>query len=219
MIKINLLPQRRPKRQAEPGQAEVLIGVGALAAAAVLVFFAVHRPVAAERDGIRAQSQELQAQNAKKRTSEAITNLPKLKTAVAENEERSKAIERLAGAIVVPDNVLHELGEILTPGRLPTMSKEMVERVSDTSKGDPNRRFSLDWDPKHVWITSFTLKGDQFTLEGGAQAEADIPQLAKRMLASVYFAEVTSPSSARVDDAKAGGPTYYKFTISGKVVY
>jgi Tfp pilus assembly protein PilN len=217
MIKINLLPQRRPKRQAEPGQAELLIGVGVLAALGVVVYFAAHAPLAKQRDDLRSQAQEIDAQNTKKRNSDAIRNLPKLNQAVAANEERSKAIDRLVGTIVVPDNVLHELGEILTPGRLPTMSKEMAERVSDTNKGDPNRRFSLDWDPKHVWLTSFTLKADQFTLEGGAQSEGDIPQLAKRMQASVYFAEVTSPTSQRVDDK--GLITYHKFTITGKVVY
>ncbi|HVK73270.1 MAG TPA: PilN domain-containing protein [Kofleriaceae bacterium] len=217
MIKINLLPQRRPKRQAEPGQAEVLIGVGALAAAAALVFLVVHRPLTADRDAIRAESQELQQQNGKRRNSEAIKNLPKLKEVVAAEEQRTQAIERVAGAIVMPDNVLQELGDLLTPGRMPTMSKEMADRVSE-AKGDANRQFALDWDPKHVWITNFTLKGELFTLEGGAQSESDIPQLAKRMQASVYFDDVTSPSSQKFDD-KLGGLTYYKFTISGKVVY
>lgn len=218
MIKINLLPQRRVKRQAEPGQADVLIGMGGLAAVAALVFFLVHLPVARERDAIRAETAELDAQNARRRNSDAIRNLPKLNAAVAANEERSAAIARLIGTIVVPDNVLHELGELLTPGRLPTMSKEMAERVSDTSKGDPNRRFSLDWDPKHVWITSVQLKGETFKLEGGAQAEGDIPQLAKRMQASVYFGEVTSPSSQRVEEKNLSA-NYHKFTITGKVVY
>ena len=49
-----------------------------------------------------------------------------------------------------------------------------------------------------------------------------MPQLAKRMAASVYFDEVTSPLSQRVEpQAQAGGTTvpYYKFTLSGKVVY
>lgn len=218
MIKINLLPQRRPKRQAEPGQGQVLIGIGALAAVAFVVFFAVHLPVARQRDEFRTKASELKAQNDKKRNSEAIRNLPKLNAAVAENEERSQAIARLIGTIVVPDNVLHELGELLTPGKLPTMSKEMAERVSDTNKGDPNRRFSLDWDPKHVWLTSISFKEDAFKLEGGAQSEGDIPQLAKRMQASVYFAEITSPSSQRIDD-KTTAVSYHKFTITGKVVY
>ena len=98
----------------------------------------------------------------------------------------------------------------------------MTTLTSNTSDGDPNKRFSADWDPKHVWITSFATKGDSFTLEGGALAESDIPQLAKRMAASVYFAQVTSPSSQRVEPTGQNGPgeaAYYKFTLSGKVFY
>ena len=46
--------------------------------------------------------------------------------------------------------------------------------------------------------------------------------LARRMAASVYFAQVTSPSSQRVEPTGQNGPgeaAYYKFTLSGKVFY
>ncbi len=216
MIKINLLPQRKAKRAAEPGQAQVAIGLGALAAAAGLMFFAVHRPAAAARDQALREVQELQDANAK--SEDAIKEMPALQGIVDAEERRAAAINQLLGTVVVPDNLLHELGKILTPNRKPTLTREMEERISDGPKGDPNRRFALDWDPKHVWITGFSVKGDDFTLEGGAQAEADVPQLAKRMQASVYFDEVTSPSSQRIDDRQTN-VSYYKFTITGKVVF
>jgi Tfp pilus assembly protein PilN len=216
MIKINLLPQRKAKRAAEPGQAEVAVGMGALAAAAAVVFFAVHLPAAAERDKLRSEVQDLQAANAK--SEEAIKDMPALQGVVDAEEKRAAAIDQLLGTVVVPDNLLHELGEILTPNHKPTLTREMEDRISDGPSGDPNRRFALDWDPKHVWITAFTITGDGFTLEGGAQSEADVPQLAKRMQASVYFDQVTSPSSARNDD-RQNNITYYKFTITGKVVF
>jgi Tfp pilus assembly protein PilN len=216
MIKINLLPARKPKRQAEPGRSEVLIGVGVLLAAAAVVYFAVHRSVAETRDAYKAEADAIASDNNSKR--QKILDMPQREAAFKAEEARNAAIKQLVSTIVVPDNVLHELGEILTPSRMPTMTKAMAERISDGPKGDPNRRFALDWDPKHVWITSFTTKGEVFTMEGGAQAESDIPQLAKRMQASVYFDEVTSPSSSRVED-KQLSLVYYKFTISGKVVY
>ena len=216
MIKINLLPQRKQKRAAEPGRAQVGIGVSALAAAAAVVFFAVHEPAVADRDKVERQVQELQDSN--QRAAQATKDLPAVRAAVEAEERRANAIDQLLGTVVVPDNLLHELGELLTPGRMPTMSREMVARISDGPQGDPNRRFALDWDPKHVWITAFTLKGDDFTLEGGAQSEADVPQLAKRMQASVYFDQVTSPTSQRIDD-RTTGISFYKFTITGKVVF
>jgi len=216
MIKINLLPQRKQKRPAEPGRAELGIGVGVLLAAAGFVFFAVHRPAAADRDDLQRQVQDLQ--DANNRARNATKEMPAVKSAVEAEEKRAAAIDQLLGTVIVPDNLLHELGELLTPGHMPTMSREMETRISEGPQGDPNRRFALDWDPKHVWISSFSTKGDDFVLEGGAQSEADVPQLAKRMQASVYFDQVTSPTSVRVDDRQTS-VSYYKFTITGKVVF
>ncbi|MBK9036617.1 MAG: PilN domain-containing protein [Myxococcales bacterium] len=219
MIKINLLPQRKPRRQAEPGQFEVGLVMAGMAAAAAVMFFAVHRPLAAKRDRIKAEVAELSDKNA--RATKKVADLPALKAAVDAETKRKESIDRLVGTTVLPDNVLHELSRILT-SEGPTMSLAMTTLTGNTADGDPNKRFSADWDPKHVWITSFTTKGDTFTLEGGAQAESDIPQLAKRMAASVYFNEVTSPKSERVEPTNqvgAGTAAYYKFTLSGKVLY
>ncbi len=216
MIKINLLPQRKLKRPAEPGRVELGIGAGLLMIAAGVTFLAVHRPAVAERDDLQQQIDDLQEAN--KRAGKATKDMPALKAAVEAEEKRAAAIDQLLGTVIVPDNLLHELGELLTPGHMPTMSREMETRISDGPQGDPNRRFALDWDPKHVWISSFSTTGDAFTLEGGAQSEADVPQLAKRMQASVYFDQVTSPTSLRVDDRQIS-ISYYKFTITGKVVF
>ena len=220
MIKINLLPQRKPKKQAEPGQLEVgLVMMGMLAAAALL-YVGVHRPQANKRDRIKGEAQELAEKNDRARAK--VADLPQLKAAVEAEKKRKEAIDRLVGTTVLPDNVLHELSKILT-NEGPTMSRAMTTLTSNTADGDPNKRFAQEWDPKHVWITTFTTKGDTFTLEGGAQAESDIPQLAKRMAASVYFGEVTSPKSERVEPTGSQpGQTevaYYRFTLSGKVLF
>ena len=221
MIKINLLPQRKPKKQTEPGQLEVGLVMAGMMAAAALTFFAVHRPQAGKRDRIKGEAQELAEKNERARAK--VADLPQLKAAVEAEQKRKESIDRLVGTTVLPDNVLHELSMILT-GEGPTMSLAMTTLTSNTADGDPNKRFSNDWDPKHVWITTFTTKADTFTLEGGAQAESDIPQLAKRMAASIYFAEVTSPKSERVEPSGTPQPgqsdvAYYKFTLSGKVLY
>jgi Tfp pilus assembly protein PilN len=221
MIKINLLPQRKPKKQQEPGQLEAALALVAMFGAAALVFVLVHQPEVRKRDRLAAEVAELQAKNDKAR--KKVADLPSLQAAVDAETKRADSIERLVGTTVLPDNVLHELSRILTLEG-PTMSDAMSKLTSGGNGGDPNKRFSQDWDPKHVWITSFSTKGDAFTLEGGAQAESDVPQLAKRMAASVYFHEVTSPLSVRVEPQVTGpnsgtGVAYYKFTLSGKVVY
>jgi len=219
MIKINLLPQRKSKKQQEPGQLEALLALVGLVGAGAIVFVLVHRPAVRERDRLGAEVTELQDRNNKQR--QKVADLPARQAAVDAETKRADSITRLVGTTVLPDNILHELSRILTLEG-PTMSDAMSALTSGGNTGDPNKRFSQDWDPKHVWITSFTTKGDLFTLEGGAQAESDVPQLAKRMQASVYFREVTSPLSQRVEpSAQPGtsGVAYYKFTLSGKVVY
>jgi len=108
-------------------------------------------------------------------------------------------------AIVGHEPTLSYVSSHLLGSRLPrSFSKGMI--------------LALDWDPKHVWITSFTETAGAFVLEGGAQSDPDVTQLAKRMQASVYFQEVTPRGGERLIDRDTG-VTYYRFTITGKVVY
>jgi Tfp pilus assembly protein PilN len=75
-----------------------------------------------------------------------------------------------------------------------------------------------DWDPTSVWITSFKDEGGAFKLEGGAQTEASVPQLRKRLAASVHFIDVAEAGGERVSDAQAN-VSYFKFTITGRLAY
>jgi len=219
MIKINLLPQKRTKRTSLPDEnavREMAIGVGALVAAAALEFFAFDRPKRSKLRDLRTSNAQLQQEIAAKNAQ--LTGYPELKKAADEAKERARSINRLIAAKVVPANVLHELGEILTANHLPTMTEEMTKRTGNGPESDPNRRYDLAWDPTHVWLTGFTDAGGQFKLEGGAQGEADITQLSKRLQASVYFDNVAPAAQERVTD-KDTGTAYYKFTITGKVAY
>jgi len=100
----------------------------------------------------------------------------------------------------------------------PTMTEDMVKRAGNGPESDPNKRFAADWDTTHVWVSSFTDAAGAFKLEGGAQAESDVTQLSKRLGASVYFQDVAPTGGERVADRDTG-LNYYKFTITGKVVY
>lgn len=94
----------------------------------------------------------------------------------------------------------------------------MTRETAQRTDSDPNRRLDLAWDPTHVWLTSYKDKDGKFTLQGGASAEVDVTQLAKRLQASVYFIDVAPSSEERVAD-RDSGIDYYKFTITGKVAY
>jgi len=221
MIKINLLPQKRPKRvgfgagaAAEPSGKDVLIGAGALAGAALLVFILIDQPNRSKLNDLRDSNAQLDEEIRTK--NEQLRGFADLKKAADEADERAKSINRLMSAKVVPANVLHELSEIMMTGHPPTMTDDMAKKVAT----DPNKRFDQAWDPTKVWLTSFADKVEDgsFRLEGGAQAQADIIQLSKRLQASVYFDKVSQQSEERVTD-RDSGITYYRFVITGKVAY
>jgi len=222
MIKVNLLPQRKAKRVAEPGSREMVMGVGALAAAAFLVFFVVDRPrrskLAEERAAIQVLDQEIAGKNAKLKGGPGILGYTEMKQAAADATARADSITRLLSAKVVPAHVLHELGEIMATGHSPTMSEEMVKKTGTGPDSDPNKKFQPDWDPQHVWLTSFSDVKGAFKLEGGAQSEQDVTQLSKRLGASVYFTNVTPAGGDRVADRETG-LNYYRFTITGRMAY
>lgn len=220
MIKINLLPQKRAKRSAVPGLArsspddgtkQFMIGVGALVAAAALVVFVVDMPKRSARSDYEAKTKQLNGEIAAKK--QKLVGYESLKAEVDNAVIKVQSINRLVAAKVVPANVLHELGQIMST-RGPTMTEQTAKRVET----DPNAKLQQDWDPQHVWMTGFTDTAGVFKLEGGAQSKEDVTQLSKRMQASVYFEQVNLESGDRVAD-KDSGLNYYKFAITGKVAY
>jgi Tfp pilus assembly protein PilN len=224
MIKINLLPTKRAKGRgraaaSEPGSRELVIGAASLAGVAAIVFFAVDAP---RRSHLRSQqesNQQIQQEiAAKQKQLDGPPSYEVLKKAGEEADQRATSIGRLMAAKVVPANVLHELGEILTNNHFPTMTDEMTKLTGNGIDGNPNKRFDPQWDPQHVWLTSFVDKGGKFTLQGGAQGESDVTQLSLRLQASAYFQNVTPSQEERVADRESG-INYFRFTITGKVAY
>jgi Tfp pilus assembly protein PilN len=219
MIKINLLPARRQKSRAsapDESSRPLMIGIVSLVAIGAAVAMLVDRPKRAKLAELAEANAQLQNEiNAKNRQ---LAGYAELKKAAEEADERFKSIQRLLGAKVVPAHVLHEISEILASNKYPTMTEDMAKRTGAGPDSDPNRRFQSDWDPSHVWMSGFSDSAGQFKLEGGAASESDITQLAKRLAASVYFAEVTPAGAERVADLTSGA-SYYRFTITGRVVY
>jgi len=221
MIRINLLPQKRAKRSLQVGgesaSRELLIGVGALAGVALVVFLVADQPKRSRINELAASNAQLQQDIQAKQ--KQLVGYADLQKAADEAIERANSINRLNAARIVPANMLNELGEILTANHLPTMTEEMARKTGTGTDSDPNKRFDFAWDPTHVWLTSIADQQDgTFKLEGGAQAEADITQLSKRLAASAYFTDIAPASEERVSD-KDSGLDYFKFTITGKVAY
>lgn len=217
MIKVNLLPQRRAKRtaSADPSSKQAFVGIAALAAAAAGVFFVLDMPRRSKLSDLRAANSQLDTEiNLKNKD---LVGYAELQKAEAEAIRRAGAINRLLGTKVVPAHILHELGKVLTREG-PTMTEVMAKAAGTGPESNPNKQFQNDWDPTHVWMSSFIDTNGSFRLEGGAQSESDVTQLSKRLAASVYFLEVTPAGGERVADGETG-LNYYFYTITGKLAY
>lgn len=217
MIKVNLLPQRRAKRAAaaDPSSKQALVGVVALAAAAAGVFFVLDMPRRGHLSDLRAANEQLDQEISVKNA--ALVGYAELQKAEAEAIRRAEAINRLLGTKVVPAHILHELGKVLTREG-PTMTEAMAKAAGTGPESNPNKQFQNDWDPSHVWMSSFIDTNGAFKLEGGAQSESDVTQLSKRLAASVYFLDVTPAGGERVAD-RDSGLNYYRYTITGRLAY
>jgi Tfp pilus assembly protein PilN len=226
MIKVNLLPQKRAKKRGgvgapgvQSGTQPMILGIGVLAGLGVIIFLFADKPKRDELneldDKIANLDSEMAPKNKELAGSNHIPSYVDLKRDFESADARALEVERLMQARIIPANVLHELGEILFPNRMPTMTDDMAKKAGGA---DPNKKFQLDWDPTHVWLTSYADTGGSFKMEGGAQSEADVTQLSKRLAASVYFFDVAAARQEIVPD-KDTGLNYYKFTITGKVAY
>lgn len=216
MIKINLLPQKKKAIETSPGERDVAIGMLAVAGVFTALYFGYHRGQAKKVHDLETVNRGIAQDNAAKKAQ--VDKQKDLESVVAAMTDREAAISKLVKAKSTPAHLMQELGDMMTPGRMPTMTQAMADRTSDGPKGDINRHIAPDWDPKHIWITSFAEKNGAFTLEGGAQSDGDVTQLEKRLQASVYFQDITPKGGERTTDANSN-TTYYKFTITGKVVY
>lgn len=211
MIRINLLPQRK-SRSADRGQQTLLAGVGVALVAGAVVFFLVHSPLQAEIVTQEEKNAQMKQKNNKLR--QETKDFEKLKSAFEAAEKQKATIDALQAARATPAWFLYELSNILTPDRQPTMTPEMARRVRE----DPNRAWDQGWDPKHVWITNFSESKGRFRLQGSAASDTDMTQFALRVQASNFFRNVVPQGGSEVS-RKGGRPGFYRFTITGRVVY
>lgn len=217
MIKVNLLPQRKARRTSttDPATKQFALGCAAVVAAGAAVFFAIDMPKRNKLANYRAANEQLAAQIAEKK--KQLVGYEELAKAEGQSKARAESIERLVQTKVVPAHVMHELGKVLTREG-PTMTEAMTTLTGNGAGSNSNKRFQADWDPNHVWMTSFVDKDGSFRLDGGAQSESDVTQLSKRLAASVHFLDVTPAGGERVND-RVTGISYYRYTITGKLAY
>lgn len=209
MIRINLLPTRKAKRQGAGQRIFFMMGLAILATLSGVVF--VHLQETQSLEEIQRQNTILTADVS--RLKKEMGDYDQIRTQREELLRQRKTIQSLEAGRTGPVFLLRELSEILSPGKGPTFDRVTYE---ETLRRDPNAGFNANWETKRVWLESYGEEQQKLKLRGSAKSNEDVAEFLKRLNSSVYFRDVYLDATAQ---ATKGSVKYVNFGLSASVVY
>ena len=224
MIRINLLPQKRPlrRRGEAPGagdmggggesQAWLAFVLGAVLLEVIVLLF-VYKTKQDQLTQVQKHNQELTGNiDGIKRE---IANHAEIKSQLKELRDREEAIQKLQGARTGPTATMLELSRIMTPGRGPTVERDKLEQLK---RDNPSAVPNANWDPRRLWLISYRETDRTVRLTGLARDGEDVSEFLRRLSLSDYFYEVRLlPAQKSVDTVTK--LELVKFEMSAKVRY
>lgn len=223
MIRINLLPQKRPlRRRGEAGagdtggggesQAWLAFVLGAVLLEVIVLLF-VYKTKQDQLTQVQKHNQELTANiDAIKRE---IANHAEIKAQLKELRDREEAIQKLQAARTGPTATMLELSRILTPGRGPTVDRDKLEQLK---RDNPTAVPNANWDPRRLWLASYKESERTVKVQGFARDGEDVSEFLRRLSLSDYFYDVRLlPAQKAVDTATK--LELVRFEMSAKVRY
>lgn len=208
MIRINLLPSRKAKRQ-EAGQRQfLLMGLAILSAIGLVVFF--HLQATTELENAQHDNTILQADVAKLK--QELGDYDNVRAQREELLKQRKTIQSLEAGRTGPVFLLRELSEILSPGKGPTFDRVTYE---ETLRKDPNAGFT-NWETKRAWLDSYVEERQKVKVRGSAKSNEDVAEFLKRLNSSVFFKDVNLDATAQ---ASKGSVKFVNFGLSATVIY
>ncbi len=216
MVRVNLLPDRRQAARrspgSEPSQLWLVAVLGALLATVVVCLFVqklkddeLHDAVV-ENGRIQGQIDTIKKQ---------IANHPQIKARLKELRDREEAIQKLQAARTGPTATLLELARMLTQGRGPTTDHDKLEQMK---LDNPAEVYSLNWDPRRLWLTSYQEADRTLNLAGLARDGEDVSELERRMKLSDYFTDVKLGKGDKILDQQTH-QELFSFQFTAKVRY
>jgi type IV pilus assembly protein PilN len=184
VIRVNLLTQKRETKTVDSDQRWAILLVGVFVVEVIGLLFAYQ----SKRDELTLQMRtnaELTAQI--DQIKKATANHADVKAQLEVLRARKEAIEKLQSARTGPTSILLELSQILTTGRGPTANSDTLAQLR---RDNPASVFNPAWDPRRLWLTSFTENERIVKLEGLARDGDDVSELARRLGLSMYFSDV-----------------------------
>lgn len=223
MIRINLLPQKRPlRRRGEAGapdaggggesQAWLAFVLGAILLEVIVLLF-VYKTKQDQLTQVQKHNQEVTANiDAIKRE---IANHAEIKAQLKELRDREEAIQKLQAARTGPTATMLELSRILTPGRGPTVDRDKLEQLK---RDNPTAVPNPNWDPRRLWLGSYRESERTVKVAGYARDGEDVSELLRRLTLSDYFYEVRLLPATKSVDAITK-LELVKFEMSARVRY
>jgi type IV pilus assembly protein PilN len=219
LIRVNLLPRKREQKRGgfslgggEGGQAWLAIVLGVvLLEIVVLILF--HRGKQDELDLIAKKNAQIQANISD--IQRQMANHAEIKTQLKELRDREDAIAKLESARTGPTAVMLELSHVLTEGRGPTTDRDKLEQLK---RDDPNRVPNPNWDPRRLWLLTYSEVDRTVNLSGLARDGEDVAELLKRLSLSDYFYDLRVLPAQKSNDSITH-LDLMKFELSAKVRY
>jgi type IV pilus assembly protein PilN len=211
VIRVNLLPAKKSRRNEAGHRQLFLMGAGVLGALGAIVF--VYISTTNELEALNAENQRIQADIDRLKTE--LGDYDKVKAQREELIKQRKTIQALEAGRTGPVFLLRELSEILTPGKGPTFDRVVYE---EALRRDPNVGFNGTWDTRRAWIDIYEETQKKVRIRGGAKAADDAAELMKRLNSSVFFQNVRLENSTQAE-AAGGGVKHITFTLSAEVEY
>lgn len=224
MIRVNLMPQKRPMRRRgeAAGPAEASSGgesqawlafvLGAVLLEVIVLLF-VYKTKQDQLTAVQKQNQVLTANidTIKRETA----NHAEIKTQLKELRDREDAIQKLQSARTGPTATMLELSRIMTPGRGPTVDRDRLEQLK---RDNPSAVPNPNWDARRLWMLSYKEEARTVKVSGLARDGEDVSEFLRRLALSDYFYDVKLlPATKQVDTVTK--LELLKFEMSAKVRY
>lgn len=218
MIRINLLPGSRKVSKAKTtvaadSSSPVLWYVGY-----AMIFLVTLAVVAFMYFGISEEIEQAKRSNADllakiEAEEKKSARLDQYEAEIAASKRLEQVVTELTAARLGPTRVMIELSKLLSEGGGPTIDLEELERIKQKN---PLAGYNKSWDPRRVWLNSFTETDRECRLAGVGRTHDDVAEFQRRMSLSEIFEDVTLQSTAAKEDE---GIAFVAFNLTAKVKY
>lgn len=171
IIRINLHPNKKPKKKSNPGLMFVAIGI-ALLVFFVFVGFVTSSVTKNETKGVNSQIASVQAEIDK--LNEDMKDADAIRNQIQELNNRQYVLARLTSVRIGPQYVMNEISRLLSNPR------DVIARKEATEQG-----WLLAWEPENVMVNSIKDTGNgMIDIKGIARTMDDIQEFWTRMKTS-----------------------------------